>query len=158
VGFSVKLGPRNKKAGLHYRVLVDQGRRVLVQFTVGLERGACHSRTPAQVPVLQSVGNSDDTGPWPLFSRAVSSHLSGAAMPGRTINGLGAESSRKRARRDDAEQSEEVEVVEVQQARSNLRTEPVSGQSNSTPSLCAIILTDKECAAQTGTPLRRRRC
>ncbi|KAK4041005.1 P-loop containing nucleoside triphosphate hydrolase protein [Parachaetomium inaequale] len=45
-------------------------------------------------------------------------------MPGRTINGLGAEPARKRARRDDAEQSEEDEVVEVQRARSSLRTEP----------------------------------
>lgn len=46
-------------------------------------------------------------------------------MPGRTINGLAAKSSRKRARRD-AEQDGDVEdVVEVQHARSNLRTEPV---------------------------------
>ncbi|KAK4246342.1 hypothetical protein C7999DRAFT_33232 [Corynascus novoguineensis] len=44
-------------------------------------------------------------------------------MPGRTINGLAAESSRKRGHRDDA-QSQEDEVVEVQRARSNLRTEP----------------------------------
>jgi hypothetical protein len=48
-------------------------------------------------------------------------------MPGRTINGLAAESSRKRARR--AEQDDDVEVVEVQQARSSLRTEPVSSPS-----------------------------
>ncbi|KAK4156431.1 hypothetical protein C8A00DRAFT_30717 [Chaetomidium leptoderma] len=40
-------------------------------------------------------------------------------MPGRTINGLAAESSRKRPRRADEE-----EVVDVQQARSTLRTEP----------------------------------
>ncbi|KAH6844875.1 P-loop containing nucleoside triphosphate hydrolase protein [Chaetomium sp. MPI-CAGE-AT-0009] len=45
-------------------------------------------------------------------------------MPGRTANGHAAESSRKRARRDHVENSEGVEVVEVQQARSNLRTEP----------------------------------
>ncbi|KAL2130186.1 hypothetical protein VTI74DRAFT_6798 [Chaetomium olivicolor] len=43
-------------------------------------------------------------------------------MPGRTINGL-AESSRKRARYPAAEASDD-ELVEVQQARSNLRTEP----------------------------------
>jgi hypothetical protein len=47
-------------------------------------------------------------------------------MPGRTMNGLAPESSRKRARRDHVENGEGDEVVEVQQARSNLRTEPVS--------------------------------
>ena len=42
------------------------------------------------------------------------------------MNGLALESSRKRARRDRVEDDEGDEVVEVQQARSNLRTEPVS--------------------------------
>lgn len=47
-------------------------------------------------------------------------------MPGRTINGLAVESSRKRGRRDDEESSEQDDVVEVREARSNFRTEPVS--------------------------------
>ncbi|KAL2151561.1 hypothetical protein VTH82DRAFT_6659 [Thermothelomyces myriococcoides] len=45
-------------------------------------------------------------------------------MPGRTINGLAVESSRKRGRRDDEESSEQDDVVEVREARSNFRTEP----------------------------------
>ncbi|EAQ92197.1 hypothetical protein CHGG_00432 [Chaetomium globosum CBS 148.51] len=44
-------------------------------------------------------------------------------MPGRTMNRLAPGSSRKRARRDHAEDSGD-EVVEVQQAHSNLRIEP----------------------------------
>lgn len=71
-------------------------------------------------------------------------------MPGRTINGLAAESSRKRGRRDDA-QSQEDEVVEVQQARSNLRTEPVSCQPDNEYrrlyAMVLIIILAKTCTA-----------
>ncbi len=50
-----------------------------------------------------------------------------STMPGRTINGLGgeAESSRKRPRITVADQDEENRVVDVQEARSNLRNEAV---------------------------------
>ena len=51
-------------------------------------------------------------------------------MPARTINGLAAQASRRKRARDaglaDDDDDADDHVVEVQQARSNFRTEPVS--------------------------------
>ena len=52
-------------------------------------------------------------------------------MPGRMSNNIEAESSRKRARRATAVDSDDEGVVEVQQGRSNGRTESVSARRNS---------------------------